>query len=201
MLLARNPSLHPGDIRVVRGVDVPSLHHLRDAVVLPQTGDRDIPSMCSGGDLDGDDFLVMWDTTLLPKEWNCEPMNYSAPPPLTVEKKVNLDDIKSFFVKYMKNDALPTIAHAHVAQADFLDKGVKDDRCNVVDISSLYNELNIVRSRTCSFAFHGRRLCQNWYPCLDVKRASSSEMASLHGEKEQAKRSAVRFKKNPWPAL
>lgn len=129
MLLARNPSLHPGDIRVVRGVDVPDLRHIKDAVVLPQTGDRDIASMCSGGDLDGDDFLVMWDQTLLPKEWNHEPMNYTSPRPLTVERKVELDDIKSFFVTYMKNDALPTIAHAHVAQADYLDNGVKDPRC------------------------------------------------------------------------
>ncbi|KAI7576279.1 RdRP-domain-containing protein, partial [Hortaea werneckii] len=57
-VLTRNPSLHPGDARVVQAVDVPALHHLKNCVVLPQTGDRDLASMCSGGDLDGDDYLV-----------------------------------------------------------------------------------------------------------------------------------------------
>lgn len=57
-VLARNPSLHPGDIRVVRAVNVPALRHIYNAVVFPQTGNRDLPSMCSGGDLDGDDFFV-----------------------------------------------------------------------------------------------------------------------------------------------
>ena len=129
MLLARNPSLHPGDIRVVCGVDVPELHHLRDVVVLPQTGDRDLAGMCSGGDLDGDDYLVIWDTDLLPHEWNHEPMDYSPPDPVKVDREVTVDDITSFFVTYMKNDMLPRIAHAHVAFADFMDAGVKDEKC------------------------------------------------------------------------
>ncbi len=129
MLLARNPSLHPGDIRVVCGVDVPKLHHLRDVVVLPQTGDRDLAGMCSGGDLDGDDYLVIWDKELLPYEWNYEPMDYAPPQPVTVNREVTVDDITSFFVTYMKNDTLPRIAHAHVAFADFTDAGVKDEKC------------------------------------------------------------------------
>lgn len=129
MLLARNPSLHPGDIRVVRGVDVPQLRHLKDVVVFPQTGDRDIPSMCSGGDLDGDDFLVMWDSDLLSHDWNQAPMDYSPPEKMAINREVTMNDITSFFVTYMKNDTLPSIAHAHIAQADFLDDGVKDEKC------------------------------------------------------------------------
>lgn len=31
-VVGRNPSLHPGDIRVVEAVDNPALHHLRDVV-------------------------------------------------------------------------------------------------------------------------------------------------------------------------
>ena len=131
MLLARNPSLHPGDIRVVRGVDIPALRHLKDVVVLPQTGDRDVAGMCSGGDLDGDDFVVMWDQDLLPPEshWIVDPMDYTAPVPLKAERDVTTDDITSFFVTYIKNDSLRSIATAHVAQADFADDGVKDERC------------------------------------------------------------------------
>ena len=128
-LLARNPSLHPGDIRVVSAVDRPQLRHIRDAVVLPQIGDRDVASMCSGGDLDGDDFLVIWDKDLMPPEWNHRPMDYSAPKPVELSRDVSKDDVTGFFVQYIKNDRLPSIALAHLAQADQRELGVKDDKC------------------------------------------------------------------------
>ena len=143
MVLARNPSLHPGDIRIVCGVDVPQLRHLKDCVVLPQTGDRDVASMCSGGDLDGDDFTVIWDQTLLPREWNYEPMDYSAPAKLAHYGPITDDDLTTFFVTYMKNDTLPTIAHAHIANADWYEQGVKHEKCkNDSEISSglIYNK-------------------------------------------------------------
>ena len=129
MIIARNPSLHPGDIRVVCGVDVPQLRHLKDCVVLPQTGVRDVASMCSGGDLDGDDFNVMWDPDILPKEWNHEPMDYSAPPKLIHKGDITDHDLSTFFVTYMKNDTLPRIAHAHIAHADSSKDGVKNEKC------------------------------------------------------------------------
>ncbi len=132
MILARNPSLHPGDIRVVCGIDVPALHHLKDVVALPQTGDRDIAHMCSGGDLDGDDYLVIWDKGLLPREWNHPPMDYTPPDPVIAQGNVTTDDITTFFVNYMKNDTLPRIAHAHLAYADYLEKGVKDEKCKTM---------------------------------------------------------------------
>ena len=128
-LVGRNPSLHPGDLRVVQAVNVPALHHLRDVVVFPQTGERDVPSMCSGGDLDGDDFFVLWDKGLQPPEWNCEPMNYTAPEPKVRERGVKIVDLMKFFVVFMKNDALPSIAHAHLAQSDILADSVKDPKC------------------------------------------------------------------------
>ena len=131
ILLARNPSLHPGDIRVVVGVDVPQLHHLKDVVVLPQTGDRDVASMCSGGDLDGDDFLLIWDQDLLPREWNVEPMDYSRPYVPRHEDQIDVDDLTTFFVTYMKNDTLASIAQAHLANADYLEEGVKDEKCEL----------------------------------------------------------------------
>ena len=139
MLLARNPSLYPADVRVVRGVDIAGLRHLKDVVVLPQTGDRDISSMCSGGDLDGDDYVVMWDQDLIPPEsqWFIEPVDYTSPEPLKVEREVTTDDITSFFVTYIKNDSLRSIANAHVAQADYLDDGVKDEKCRCLEICAV----------------------------------------------------------------
>ncbi|KAL8655096.1 MAG: hypothetical protein Q9226_003172 [Calogaya cf. arnoldii] len=129
MLLARNPSLHPGDIRVVQGVDVKALRHLKDAVVVPQTGDRPIVNMCSGGDLDGDDYLVIWDPELLPREWNHPPMDFTPAEKIPLGRQITPDDLTSFFVEYMKNNNLSTIAMAHLAFADFMEDGVKNTKC------------------------------------------------------------------------
>ena len=141
MLIARNPSLHPGDVRVVCGVDVPKLHHLKDVVVLPQTGDRDVAGMCSGGDLDGDDFLVIWDQDLLPYEWNHEPMDYTPPQKMKHGKNIGIGDLTTFFITYMKNDNLSRIANAHLANADYLDEGIKHEKCKWHDITAIGNEL------------------------------------------------------------
>ncbi|SMY29867.1 unnamed protein product [Zymoseptoria tritici ST99CH_1A5] len=130
-LFARNPSLHPGDIRMVEAVDVPALHHLKDCVVLPQTGDRDLANMCSGGDLDGDDYLICWDADLFPpvSEWNYPPMDYTAPPPVLSTGPVTVDDMTSFFVNYIKNNKLGQIASHHRFWADKEDDGVKNEKC------------------------------------------------------------------------
>lgn len=40
VFVAKNPCLHPGDIRVLRAVNVPALHHMVDCVVFPQKGMR-----------------------------------------------------------------------------------------------------------------------------------------------------------------
>lgn len=130
-IVGRNPSLHPGDIRVVQAVDVPQLRHLRDVVVFPLNGDQDVPSMCSGGDLDGDDFFVIWDPKLLPPEdeWGHPPMNYTAPMPLVEPGASMTKSVASFFVLFIKNDRLPQIAHAHLATADSEEEGAKSAKC------------------------------------------------------------------------
>ena len=126
-IVGRNPSLHPGDIRVVQAVDNPKLHHLRDVVVFPSTGDRPVPQMLSGGDLDGDDFFVMWEPSLMPSEWNRAPMNYVGPKPFLLDRDVNTNDLKSFFLEYMRRDNLGPIAVAHLGFADLL--GPKHPAC------------------------------------------------------------------------
>lgn len=144
-IVGRNPSLHPGDIRIVEAVDEPKLHHLKDMVVFPSTGDRPVPNMLSGGDLDGDDFFVIWDQTLMPRIWNSTPMDYTPPKPKQLDRDVTVDDLRNFFVKYMKNDVLPLIAIAHLGMADA--KGPHSQICkasptpqqlvNSVDLHSL----------------------------------------------------------------
>ncbi|KAK6341833.1 hypothetical protein TWF730_001321 [Orbilia blumenaviensis] len=136
-LLARNPSLHPGDLRVVNAVDNPDLRHLKNVVVLPQTGDRPIANMCSGGDLDGDDYIVIWDGVFIPPKVNEAPMDYTPPKPVEAKGKVEIEDIKEFFVNYMKNDTLGTIANAHLATADRLGAGVFSAEC--IELAGLHS--------------------------------------------------------------
>jgi RNA-dependent RNA polymerase len=88
--------------------------------------------MCSGGDLDGDDYLVIWDQELIPKEWNLPPMDFTPLKPVTLNRDVTVDDITAFFVQYMKNDLLPTIALAHLCWADYEDEGIKDEKCKQI---------------------------------------------------------------------
>ena len=137
LAVARNPSLFAGDIQVVRGVDVPELRHIKDAVVFPRTGDRDIPNMLSGGDLDGDDFLVIWDPALIPKSWHEKPSDFTASTPKRLDREPTMDDVTSFFVQYMRNDSLPTIAMAHLATADDAHLSVRDPRC--IDLANLHS--------------------------------------------------------------
>ncbi|KAJ4386854.1 hypothetical protein N0V93_009752 [Gnomoniopsis smithogilvyi] len=128
-LVGRNPSLHPGDLRVVQAVDVAELRHLRNVVVFPQKGDRDIPSMCSGGDLDGDDFFVLWDERLLPKQWNYPPMHHDADSSAAndLPHDISINDMCAFFAQHMKNDSVGLVATAHVAWADKL--GPQSEKC------------------------------------------------------------------------
>lgn len=40
VIVAKNPCLHPGDIRVLCAVNIPALHHMVDCIVFPQQGER-----------------------------------------------------------------------------------------------------------------------------------------------------------------
>ncbi len=77
------------------------------------------------------------------------PMDYSRPcvpkpgdrsgPPLGATglyssphaHQIDVDDLTTFFVTYMKNDTLASIAQAHLANADYLEEGVKDEKCKL----------------------------------------------------------------------
>jgi len=127
-VLFRNPCFHPGDVRVVQAVDYPALHHLVNVIVFPAQGFRDLASMCSGGDLDGDDYSIFWDPKLLPKIKNYPPMDYKADEPLTVDQ-VTISHVQKFFVNYINNDNLGQIANAHLATADRSPRGAMDGAC------------------------------------------------------------------------
>ncbi|KAG2218226.1 hypothetical protein INT45_000768 [Circinella minor] len=130
-LVYRSPSLHPGDVRMLNAVTCPELEHLYNVVVFPAKGERDIPSMCSGGDLDGDCYR------LFPQERNITPMDYTAPTPFEVNH-VSTAHIQHFFVEFIKSSNLGQIANAHLARADVSPHGVFDWRC--IELAELHSE-------------------------------------------------------------
>ena len=77
-MIAKNPCLHPGDVRILEAVDVPELHHLVDCLAFPRKGDKPHANEASGSDLDGDIFFVTWDERLVPPgKRSMPPMDYS----------------------------------------------------------------------------------------------------------------------------
>ncbi|CAN0877583.1 RNA-dependent RNA polymerase 6 [Linum grandiflorum] len=130
VVIAKNPCLHPGDVRVLEAVDNPSLHHLYDCLVFPQNGERPHSNEASGSDLDGDLYFVTWDEDLIPpsrRSW--PPMQYDPVEAKLLGRDVNTTDIIEFFVKNMVNENLGAICNAHVVHADLSDYGAHDEKC------------------------------------------------------------------------
>nr|POF24091.1 rna-dependent rna polymerase 1 [Quercus suber] len=65
VLIARNPSQRDSDIQKVRAVRRRELSHLRDVIIFSTQGRRPLASKLSGGDYDGDTFVVYWDQKLV----------------------------------------------------------------------------------------------------------------------------------------
>ncbi|KAJ5111120.1 hypothetical protein N7532_001655 [Penicillium argentinense] len=172
-IVARNPSLHPGDIRVVNAVDVPELRHLRNVIVFPQTGDQDIPGMCSGGDLDGDDFFIFWDKDLIPWNWGVAPMRFRSKKAPDLDHEVTVDEITSFFVTYMKHDCLPKVATAHMAWADRLPRGVEETKC--LRLAQLHSDA-VDYNKTGGAAHMTRDLEPNMWPHFMEKNHKPKSM-------------------------
>ncbi|KAM7488846.1 hypothetical protein LguiB_026330 [Lonicera macranthoides] len=117
VVVAKNPCLHPGDVHVLKAVDVPALHHMVDCVVFPQKGKRPHPNECSGSDLDGDIYFVCWDPDLIPPQQD-RPMDYTPAPSMVLDHDVTIEEVQEYFTNYMVNDSLGIIANAHTVFAD-----------------------------------------------------------------------------------
>ncbi|XP_048135421.1 RNA-dependent RNA polymerase 1-like [Rhodamnia argentea] len=128
VIVAKNPCLHPGDVRVLTAIDVPALHHMVDCVVFPQKGKRPHPNECSGSDLDGDVYFVSWDLELVPHR-QIQPINYTPAPSEKLDHDVTIEEVEEYFVNYMLNDSLGIIANAHTVFADSKPEKAMSSEC------------------------------------------------------------------------
>jgi RNA-dependent RNA polymerase len=132
--VAKNPCMHPGDVRVLEAIDNPFLaSFMHNVIVFPQTGEIPIPTMCSGSDLDGDLYFVTWDPTLIPLIQE-EPLDYAE---LALDAKlctdeITMDHVADFMIDFIKNDQLGVIANSHVAHVDQRELGVRDPLCRLL---------------------------------------------------------------------
>lgn len=128
--IAKNPCLHPGDVRILEAVDAPELRHLSDCLVFPQKGDRPHTNEASGSDLDGDLYFVTWDSNLIPpSKTSWMPMDYAPVEAKSLPREVKHPDIIDFFSKNMVTESLGTICNAHVVHADLSEYGALDEKC------------------------------------------------------------------------
>ncbi|KAK5940398.1 hypothetical protein PMZ80_007818 [Knufia obscura] len=130
VVVTRSPALHPGDVQVATAVSPPgssSLWDLRNCVVFSQKGQRDLPSMLSGGDLDGDLYNIIYDDSLIPRRTE-QPASYLPAQPVDIGRAVTVDDMTGFFIDFMQNDQLGRIATLHLVMADD-EEGTRSQAC------------------------------------------------------------------------
>lgn len=165
-IVGRAPHMDPAHIRIMHAADpavLPaSLKSLKNVLVFPQQGNRPIQCEMDGGDLDGDQYFIIWEPELIPKK------ELPALPPVTPvvvgSNKASSDtpstsatraatagyNFKSneieFFWKYVRNDLVAKIAVGHLAVSDLL-----PDLAN----SSKARELVMQHSIANDFAKHG----------------------------------------------
>ncbi|KAL5553262.1 hypothetical protein UlMin_040663 [Ulmus minor] len=160
VVVSRNPCLHPGDVRVLKSVDVPKLHHMVDCVVFPQKGKRPHPDECSGGDLDGDGYFVCWDPDLIPPQ-KFPPMDYSSAPTIELDHDVTMEEVQEYFTDFIVNDNLGIISNGHVVFADRETKKAMSAPCiELAELSSVAVDF----PKTGVPAEIPRHLCVKEYP-------------------------------------
>ncbi|XP_055940784.1 uncharacterized protein LOC129971224 [Argiope bruennichi] len=129
VVVTKNPCMHPGDVRKLEAVDVPALHHIKDCIVFPAKGKRPHPDEMAGSDLDGDEYVVIWHDDLVFPEKNYPPMDYPPNPEEEHVGEIQVSDMIDFLCKYIQNDNIGVLSHAHLAWADVHHEGIFSEVC------------------------------------------------------------------------
>lgn len=129
VLVTKCPCLHPGDVRKFEAVDVPELRHIRDCIVFPAKGQRPHPNEMAGSDLDGDEYVVIWDKDLYFPGANHKPMTFRDHTAASHSNDDLEEAMVQFICNYIKNDNIGVMSNAHLAWADQLEDGIFSECC------------------------------------------------------------------------
>ena len=147
----RNPCLDPGDLRIVQAVNRTELHEWPNVLLLPasKSCQRSLSSECSGGDLDGDQFSIIWDDRLIPPTHReFQPVDYADV--LAVAQKSHACELaqqQPLAVDCPKTGIPPTIpAHARAMirkhrYPDFMEKKDKMTYTSMNIMGCLYRSI------------------------------------------------------------
>lgn len=99
-------SVCPGDVRMVYAIGKPEgapigLTSLTNCVVFPCKGNKSLPSMLAGGDLDGDIYCLVMDERLFPKR-QYPSGDYKPPEHVRLDRPANATDIANFVVDFRR---------------------------------------------------------------------------------------------------
>ncbi|KAF9490125.1 RdRP-domain-containing protein [Pleurotus eryngii] len=128
VLITRSPQIHPGDLQMVTAVRRPRLAHLRNVVVFSCKGNRSLPSMLGGGDLDGDIYNLIVDPNLHPPSGRTTTAGaYIGLDKKTTEHPCTVSDVADFIIDFIKADVLGQISILHLRIADI--DGIDCEKC------------------------------------------------------------------------
>jgi len=133
-MISRSPTMHPGDVQIVRAIgkpppNSPFVHdEFPNCVVFSCKGQRSLPSCLGGGDLDGDLYNLVTLKDLHPPR-RAKPAGYKAPELKTLDRPCTITDVADFVVEFINSDILGMIANQHLIIADQSERGVEDSDC------------------------------------------------------------------------
>ncbi|CAF5136945.1 unnamed protein product, partial [Rotaria magnacalcarata] len=91
-------------------------------------GHRPHPNEISGSDLDGDEYVVIWDKDLIPETPNENAYAYdSQEDPPKMERPITRDDINQIVMEVSEQDCLGSLSNIHLAYVD--KEGIKSKIC------------------------------------------------------------------------
>ncbi|KAH9944464.1 RNA dependent RNA polymerase-domain-containing protein [Epithele typhae] len=134
ILVSRSPTIHPGDVQVVRAIGRPppnspfAREPLRNTVVF---------SIRGGGDLDGDVYNVTTRHDLLPQS-SYPPATYAPADKKYVDHDSTMEDVAEFVAEYISSDTLGIIAITWLIIADQSSEGIFDKDC--LTLSELHSD-------------------------------------------------------------
>ncbi|CDW76328.1 rna-dependent rna polymerase [Stylonychia lemnae] len=167
VMITKNPCSHPGDIRLLNAIDEDDerssvFEDLINVIVFPSKGIRPEQHKMSGGDLDGDVYMCIWDETIIN-----ELLPENIQPPAVYKKfeaddKINKnDDIVECMAYYFQNDNLGHLSHLHLGL------------CDQIGINGPFTEdakeLSWYISIAVDFAKHGKSVAPEKYAYLEKK--------------------------------